>query len=77
MSRRKKCFSGTTTSFLIERDLFGKPFESAWQENYLLYVYPGFTSEISLVSLALCMTGSHRLGAADKNCILITLSSRS
>ena len=33
----------------IDRDLFGKPFESAWQENYLLYVYPGFTSEISLV----------------------------
>ena len=26
----------------IERDLSGKSFESAEQENYLLCVYPGF-----------------------------------
>ena len=42
----------------IERDLFGKPFESAGQENYVLCVYSEFSSE--LVLSFLCMTGSQR-----------------
>ena len=33
----------------IERDLFGKPFETAEQDNYLLHVYAEFTMEIRLV----------------------------
>ena len=32
----------------IETDLFGKPFESAGQENCFLCVYPEFSWEISL-----------------------------
>ena len=57
----------------IERDLIGKPTESAGQENYLLYVYPRFTSEISLViPLHDWFTFIGAL-AADKNCIHNTL----
>ena len=33
----------------IERDLFGKSFESAGQENYPLCVYPEFSADISFV----------------------------
>ena len=53
----------------IERDLFGKPFESARQENYLPCVYPEFTSEFSLV---ISLHGWFTSGplAADKNCVL-------
>ena len=58
----------------IERNLFGKPFESV-QENYLLCVYPEFTSEISLV-ISLHDWLTLRAQAADKNSIRNTLLSR-
>ena len=50
----------------IERDLFGKPSESAGQENYLLCVYPEFSSKISFV---ISLHDWFTLGslAADKN----------
>ena len=51
------------------RDLFGKPFESAGQENYPLCVYPKFTSEISLVISLHDWFKFIGALAADKNCI--------
>ena len=52
----------------IDIDLSGKPFESAGQRNYFLYVYPEFSSEISLV-ISLHDWFTLRAIAADKNCI--------
>jgi len=53
----------------IEKDLFGKPFESAHRS-----VYPEFTSEVSLV-ISLHDWLTLRSLAADKNCIRKTLLS--
>ena len=60
----------------IDRDLSRKPFENAGQENYLLCVYPDFSSEISLViSGIISLHDWFTLAAvaADKNCIDNTL----
>ena len=54
----------------------GKPFENAGQENYLLCVYPDFSSEISLVIsgiISLHDWFTFAAVAADKNCIDNTL----
>ena len=56
----------------IGRDLFGKPFESAGQQNYLLRVYPELSSEISLVISQHDWFTLSAL-AANENCILNTL----
>ena len=42
MFAMKNVFLWNENIVWIERDLSGKPFESAGQENYLLCVYPDF-----------------------------------
>ena len=74
MSTARKVLRWNYHIVWIERDLFGKPVESAGQENYLLCVYPEFSSEISLViSLHVWFTLDASALAADENCILNTL----
>jgi len=55
-------------------ELFGKPFElKCSQEEYLLCVYPEFTSEIISLVISLHDWLTLRALAADKNCISNTL----
>ena len=69
MSKAKKVLLWNYHIVLIERDLFKKTFKSAGQDNYILWVYPEFTSEISLV---IPLDEWFTLGdlAADKKSIL-------
>ena len=59
MSKAKKVLLWNYHIVWIERDLFGKTFESAGRENFLLWAYPEFTQLQKSVLSSVCMTGSH------------------